>query len=313
MRKRYLYLTGGLGNQLFQYAALQSENTDTKLLIDVVSGEPRVNSTGDPDILDFKLSDNLAILTRRMPTLSKRAIGYSLRLHINHGSSLFRKAFRFLVRLATGTLVSLHFREPVFLRVMENLGDDGRSEPKRENILLVGYFQSIRWAETLLDKSQFDFTLRHPSARVNEYSALAESEEPLVVHIRLGDYLAESGFGIPGAEYYSEAISSQLASNKYKKIWLFSDEPEKALNIFPKDPGIDVRIIEQNGLSSAETLEIMRLGRGYVIANSSFSYWGAYLSYSTNAPVICPKPWFKDLDEPQNLIPEDWKRADARF
>jgi hypothetical protein len=313
MFKRYLYLTGGLGNQLFQFAALQSNNDSRALIIDAVNGSPRTNLFGEPDILDFELPGSPIIHKRKMINFTRRAIGFNLRLHINSKSTRYHNFLCLLTRFATSILVSLHFREIVFVRVLEDLGDDNKSDSVKVNLFLIGYFQSIRWAETMIDGRVPMITLRSTSSKVQDYKKLAEREKPLVVHIRLGDYVSESGFGIPSEKYYSEAISNQLSLNRYEKIWLFSDEPKKAIKKLPVNSGIEYRIIEQAGLSSAETLEIMRFGHGYVIANSSFSYWGAFLSYSEDPKVICPHPWFKDLASPNNLIPEEWSRADARF
>ena len=131
--------------------------------------------------------------------------------------------------------------------------------------------------------------------------------------MRLGDYLSEGGFGIPGQNYYQEAISRQLSDDKFNKIWLFSDEPEKAVKFLPKDLGVGLRVIEPSDLSSAETLEIMRYGHGYVIGNSTFSWWGAFLSHSENPRVCYPYPWFKDHKAPRNLMPKEWEGLNAQF
>jgi hypothetical protein len=50
----------------------------------------------------------------------------------------------------------------------------------------------------------------------------------------------------------------------------------------------------------------MRLGEGYVIANSTFSWWGAYLSRSSNPLIIAPRPWFSKVESPRDLIPDSW-------
>jgi hypothetical protein len=61
-------------------------------------------------------------------------------------------------------------------------------------------------------------------------------------------------------------------------------------------------------ISSAETLELMRHGKGYVLSNSSFSWWAGALSHVDNASIICPTPWFERKNEPIDLIPKDWVR-----
>jgi hypothetical protein len=66
-------------------------------------------------------------------------------------------------------------------------------------------------------------------------------------------------------------------------------------------------------LSTAETFTVMRQGHGFIIANSSFSWWAARLSTAADPLVIAPKPWFKNLDEPDNLIPPEWVRIDANY
>ena len=64
-------------------------------------------------------------------------------------------------------------------------------------------------------------------------------------------------------------------------------------------------------MSAAETLQTMRLCHGYVIGNSSFSWWGAKLSFQENPPVISPSKWFLGQPDPAGLIPDDWERIDA--
>lgn len=313
MPKRYLFLTGGLGNQIFQYAALQSTTENSSLHLDIVNGSPRVNACGNPDLLEFDLEDDPKISRKQFPVLTKRAIGYSLRLHISARKGKRLKIFRFIIRFATSFLVSLSLRELILVRVLEGLGDDFHSERKKVNVYLIGYFQSIRWANTLKTDGNLGISLKFDSEKILKYIRLAELEKPLIVHVRLGDYVAEGGFGVPGKAYYSEAISSQLTKKQYGKIWLFSDEPSNAVRFLPEGHNLEVRIIEDPELSSAETLEVMRMGHGYVIANSTFSYWGAFLSYTDNPPVICPYPWFKDIAVPRNLLPAEWESVDARF
>jgi len=65
--------------------------------------------------------------------------------------------------------------------------------------------------------------------------------------------------------------------------------------------------------SPTATLQAMRFGRGYIIANSTFSWWGAYLSMTENAPVYAPSPWFKGMRSPEDLLPPHWKIVDSNF
>jgi hypothetical protein len=97
-------------------------------------------------------------------------------------------------------------------------------------------------------------------------------------------------------------------SGRYTKIWLFSDEPNEATSAIPSSLLDSTRIIPDFDKSSSLTLELMRHGKGYVIANSTFSWWGAFMSYSTEPEVCAPTPWFVGQEEPINLIPTTWHR-----
>jgi hypothetical protein len=61
-----------------------------------------------------------------------------------------------------------------------------------------------------------------------------------------------------------------------------------------------------SGLTASENLELMRLAKGFIIANSTFSWWGAFLSREKNCLVTYPSPWFSDLANPPMLFPEKW-------
>jgi predicted nucleic acid-binding Zn finger protein len=170
----------------------------------------------------------------------------------------------------------------------------------------VGYFQSYRWGgeSQIALKKSLNFISK--SATIETYESLAESEIPLVVHVRLGDYLLENGFGTPSPEYYAQAIKYALSTGTYGKIWLYSDDLPRAISLLPSDLDIELRMIDEIDASPTATLETMRFGKGYVIANSTFSWWGAFLSYSDNPLVIYPSPWFKSIESPAKLVPPTW-------
>jgi hypothetical protein len=313
MSTRYLFLTGGLGNQLFQYSALCSYSGDKSLIIDVVNGNPRINIRGEADLLEFGLGENVLLHKRKMSLLLRKAVGYSLRSSLNPGKVERIYGWRLITCLATSLLLSFHHRKLIIVGIPKDLGDDDNFDKSARANYLIGYFQSTRWAQTLKSKADTLKSLDSDSPQISMYRDLSALEKPLVVHVRLGDYLAEGGFGIPGRNYYQEAISSMLLDDKFKRIWLFSDEPEKAITYLPEELGVSVRVIEPLDLSTAETLQIMRYGHGYVIGNSTFSWWGAFLSHSKNPRVYYPYPWFKDHKAPKNLMPKEWEGLNAQF
>jgi hypothetical protein len=97
---------------------------------------------------------------------------------------------------------------------------------------------------------------------------------------------------------------------KYDSIWLFSDEPNEALKLMSFELRGIIHVVQDFRDSPSKTLEIMRCGSGYVIGNSSFSWWAAFLSNSHTPTVIAPNTWFQGLPEPRMLIPENWIRSD---
>jgi hypothetical protein len=298
---------------LFQWSASFACGGKTELVIDVKNGNPRSNIVGTPDLLEFELPSGTNLVDNKMPWITSKAIGYSLRSHISPRGIEKHSQTLILVRLITSVLISFHFKRVVRLRVANGLGFDPKFCLKKGHNYLVGYFQSFRWPDQINREEIAQIQLKNSSTTVEMYRRLAKIEMPLVVHVRLGDYLAEGGFGVPKTPYYQSAILTQLNSYPYKKIWLFSDEPDKALGLVPKDLPVELRVISVDGVSPAETLEIMRMGSGYVIGNSTFSWWGAYLSYNLHSKVIYPSPWFQSLGTPSSLTPAEWTGLDAHY
>ena len=72
-----------------------------------------------------------------------------------------------------------------------------------------------------------------------------------------------------------------------------------------------VRFVDDKNISSADLLQVMTLGHGFIIANSTFSWWGASLSENGRNRVVAPDKWFNLMDEPLDLIPSNWMRLPA--
>lgn len=303
-------LTGGLGNQLFQLSAALALADGAKVGLDTSIGAPRVNANGDAEIASFILPRNVSFLPNSMRSkLVKKGSGYMLRIGVSpkkfESSTLYRSIFGMLWNI----LMVFSFKKLIIATSGQGVG---HFPLKRRKVtqFIYGYFQSYIWPEQFLDQLREIKPVNESSALVH-YRALAEVEFPLIVHIRLGDYKLENSFGIPSKGYYSEAISQLWNSGEYKKIWVFSDEPDAAEQYLPPQHIPEIRWIPEIDASAALTLETMRLGKGYVIGNSTFSWWGAFLAYNSNAQVIAPRPWFKFGESPQALIPPGWKQIDA--
>jgi len=307
-----LHLTGGLGNQLFQIAAALYSSKARNIGIEWVFGRPRLNLLNQPQISCYELPINITLLQKSKDSwLARKTLGYLLRSSVApRGLERVNSFHHFVLFLGSVVLLtkSGSFRQ---ITTGDDLGYCSlRVDDKKR--YLVGYFQTYRYLE---DHFVRDFLQNLKVKNFEQYAnfkELAASEEPLVVHVRLTDYRNEDDFGIPDMSYYHSAITELWKTGVYKRIWLFSDEPNNALERVPRELLTYVRVFGNIENCTAKTLEVMRLGKGYVIANSSFSWWGAQLSKSDEPVVVVPDPWFSNLNEPSHLIPINWIRKEAR-
>ena len=308
-RIQYVYLMGGLGNQLFQIAAgmYAAQNWNRELVIDESFENYRKNYDSNPDIRTFENSSYL-FKSFKDSKISRfaRFFGVLTRRSLEEKKSFSNE---FLIQSLTvflSLVLSISRRQRITAWSSRDIGY--ADLPLRGNSqLLVGYFQSYRFASDPRVREKLQ-SLNVDSVELEDLEKLSQLERPLVVHVRLGDYSQETKFGTLGSEYYSRALSELFDPSKFPRIWVFSDEIEQAKLLIDHKYSEFVRWFPGLGEPAAVTLEKMRLGHAYIIGNSSFSWWGAFLSKVEDAPTIAPTPWFSGLREPKDLIPTTWKR-----
>lgn len=169
-----------------------------------------------------------------------------------------------------------------------------------------GYFQSERYfkhcRKAILDTFQFSTQVVF-KANMFLRDLFLDPKETVVVHIRRGDYLLKQDFHtnlFDTSTYYMEAM--KVFRKEGKKFLIFSDDIGFCKRVFY---GLD-NIYYSDSSNEVEDLCIMSLCSNFVIANSSFSWWGAYLSQSTNKSIIAPRRWFETNIDTTDLIPKDW-------
>lgn len=289
-----ILLRGGLGNQLFQFSRA-CEFADEEITLDWCIARPQLEKTQKPALFNFELPDNFKFDKDRnfssrilRPTAAARGIVSDL---FDEKKSIESLSLMSRFRLFT------YFQQSYTLR------------KKNNERICAGYFQ----VEPRLGKdgkaSLDGLRLGFQSQDLTKYQLLAANKAPVIVHMRIGDYEQNSAFGVLGAKYFEEALnklSKMIPDFESHPIWLFSDSPEKAVLKFPKVHVKQMEIIPLSIETSAELLEIMRLGKFFVISNSSLSWWAAYLSKHQDKIVFAPDPWFKGIRYSKNLIPEDW-------
>lgn len=304
-------IAGGLGNQLFQIAAGLAISNGKGIEIETGVAHPRRNHRGEAEVQSFELPNLIRIRKLRYPSWIMRK-NTNLFLRFGASARKFHKVPGYRLLLWVSSLINtIFFREWRKTVAAVALGDS-RIQVPRGKIYLVGLFQSMKWAElTDVYEVMSNLEVADPSEELFLLKSAALREEPLIVHVRLGDYLAEDSFGILSQAYYENAVTQALTGGKYKSVWLFSNNLESAREFLPKFLDLPVREIGDVGESSAEVLQAMRLGKGYVIGNSTFSWWGAFLSCSKEPQVFFPTPWFKGTHSPENLTPKGWHPVEA--
>jgi hypothetical protein len=304
-----LMLTGGLGNQLFQLAALLYYSKNFQCNLEAGIGAPRRNLKGDPEVSSFLLPKNVLLSdSRRGSWLTSKSMGYIMRMAHTPRSyevQIVRKAFKGVAKIIS----FLYFQTNRKILAIQDLGYSALKLKTDSKYLLLGYFQTYRYGQDPdVFQSMLDLKIENPSPDLLDYIDLAKKVRPTVIHIRLGDYTNESRFGIVPQEYYLEALTLLESRKLLGECWLFSDQPEIAVKYFEECHGLNLRVIPEVNRSSSETLELMRYGANYVIGNSSFSWWAAFLSHTEKKTVISPAPWFAAIKEPTDLMPISWIR-----
>jgi hypothetical protein len=137
-----------------------------------------------------------------------------------------------------------------------------------------------------------------------------ENQKALLIHVRLTDYLKEQHFGIPSISYYEKSLDQITTIRNYDRIWIASDDLMLCREILKDlDTKVPISYLDDADLTDVEVWDLFRRFSGYIISNSSFSWWAAFLRKDINAPVFCPYPWFQGMEEPKSLIPPGWHRV----
>jgi hypothetical protein len=284
-------ISGGLGNQMFQYAfgrelALR-HNTELKLDLGVYT---------DPK-------------QREEPPRSFDLDIFNISADVASDEEIFRLAKRVRNRFADRVLNRLlgvkkgHLRESHF-----HFSEAAYNAP--DGVYLSGYWQSpkyFRGAEELLRR---EFTVR---------DAIIENAGPIFnniartnsvcVHVRRGDFVVNPLNGLYGVDYYKKAEELILERVTDPHYFVFSDDIEWCRsNLSFAGP---TRFVDDDfgPRKFRDDLRLMSACKHFVIANSSFSWWAAWLNPDNGKTVVAPAEWFRDptLDT-KDLIPKEWLR-----
>lgn len=269
----YSQFRGRTGNQMFQYAAGRALSLErgTDLVVDdraaIHRGESSLHRV-------FQLPVHPSV--KLPPARHASPIGYALWRTLKRAPKIYRE---------------------------KSLGFDPQFSALPDGTYLHGYWQTEKYFKKFRDQILADFTF--PDARDKNAELVSRIGETLSVsvHVRRGDYVSNASHVVCDQNHYDAALSALLPTLKIAPtFFVFSDEPDWARENL-KLPG-EVVVIDHNGPEADfEDLRLMSLCRHNIIANSSFSWWAAWLNKNPNRQVIAPKQWF---GKPSLSNPDIW-------
>jgi hypothetical protein len=296
-------LFGGLGNQMFQYAA----------------GKALANRHGvqlEFDLGGFRVDRLRSFLLDRLRVPETMLEGDETPTSTESSSHFFRARRRQRLErvLAFAGLPRLRssrnsYREPHFHfdPAFEVLGPDTE---------IFGYFQSERYFSSIANDVRRHFELREPLGREAQVAAdrIATSELPVSVHVRRGDYVRAATAAVHGlldADYYRKAlaqIDDRVGGSP--DLFVFSDDHAAAARVLDFVSPARVTYVQGDPDRPWEDMALIASCSHHVIANSSFSWWGAWLNRSPDKIVIAPRSWFTQKGlltrDTRDLYPSGW-------
>lgn len=273
-----IIVSGGLGNQMFQYAlylALKKRGRKIKL---------------DTSLYSFVGMHN----------------GFELErcFNVNEPLVKYSKVHLFFLR------VILKIKPSIFLYEDNLQYNNGVFTTKCK--YLSGSWQSEKYFKQIENIIRKSFIFKDIDKRNLSITEEIKSYNSVSLHIRRGDYLGNSIYsGVCTEEYYSKAIDEIITNCSLTdniKFYIFSDDKIYANQFIKKVKYPSVLIEHNKGIDSYKDMFLMSQCRHNIIANSSFSWWGAWLNNNPDKIVIAPKHWFnvKNVDLYKDIVPENW-------
>lgn len=286
-------LMGGLGNQLFQYAtgrrvALKN-NMPLRLDLSWFRDQPDrpyclnhfaiIEDIATPREIAQLKRDNSGLIHRIFTTCREYGTPYYLRSDVREKSLNFDPNIRQISRSA----------------------------------YLDGYWQSEKYFKNIENIIRREFSVINlPDTLNTNYAEMIQSLNAIAIHVRRGDYISNQKtnqfHGICSLDYYYRAINQIISKVENPHFFVFSDDPEWVLENLKIDA--QITYVNHNSVDkNYEDLRLMSLCNHFIIANSSFSWWGAWLSENQSKIVISPSRWFKEKKyNDVYSLPEGWKR-----
>lgn len=291
-------LMGGLGNQMFQYAAARRlairNNSELKLDLSILKNRQDGTTSRVYELKHLNIKATIAT-----PLAVAEFTGeYKNRFQVN------------LVRLRQ--IFGLAVSHPN-VYVERHFHFDPAVQDAPDNSYMEGYRQSEKYFNDIGDIVRNEFTVITVQDEWNRQLAEEiKATESVSIHVRRGDFVSDKVtrefHGVCSLKYYQSAIDRITSHIRSPHLYIFSDDPSWAKeNLKLSNPAT---FMDHNGPDKGyEDLRLMGLCRHHIIANSSFSWWGAWLGTHPSKVVIAPMRWFNDESiNTSDLLPETWIR-----
>lgn len=294
MKKIRFIIGGGLGNQLFQYAAylyVQQKYQDVKVSMDLWQYYIDAYHNGIELTKIFNLAEKDYIdKVNRKRSFFKRFL--SQRKYISAIDAAVHKILRYKV----------FYDKDIFTpdQIDEIISCNSR-------MTFSGFFQSPEFPNAVKDilllKRDYKFSQRNL-----EFLEIISGKETVSVHIRRGDYMSIPEYDVfDGIRYYEKAIEYIYKFYPNAYFVFFSDDISWVRKNFNLS---DASYVNWNtGMDSYQDMLLMSKCHHNILANSSFSWWGAFLNENKNAIRIVPSLWFKHRPS-SVIVPKDWIQID---
>ncbi len=282
-KKIISHLIGGLGNQLFQYAtsyALAKEN-NAEIIID------------DREFRKYKLHggyrlDKLNIENKKISFIDSLLFPLILCKLVQKKESPLTKIKKIILEQNVSSFTNL------------KLNDTERTK------MLIGYWQNAKYFQKHLPELKKIFAPLNISQKQLDLSMQINAQQSVAIHVRRGDYISNKNalamHGICSIDYYENSIKHINEKLENPFFYIFSNDKLWCEQNLPSLFDGNFYIVENN--SQEIDLWLMSQCQHHIIANSTFSWWGAWLASNTSQIVITPDPWFnKGIDIPSPVLP----------
>ncbi len=282
-------LSGGIGNQMFQYAF----------------GERLRHDTG-AQVIYFPRVAHMNFRLHQFTGVENLYLGWW------HPEILFRYVLPKVSNNYFGRI------KKVLPRPMDILSDDGSYAFEQEMLrpsrssLYSGYWQNYNYVQPIEKhlRKQFIFSNKVID-KYKKFDSYFATTNTVSLHVRRGDYVRSKDIDSCNQAYYRRAMSMMADAIDRPTFVVFSDEPAWAKRAFEERSDVIIANDTFQPASDMDDLYVMSRCKHHIIANSTFSWWGAWLNQNPGKLVIAPTPWWETAHQTaEKILPPEWLKID---